>query len=206
MVTRSSTTPYAGWNERAGRYVDLSTGRFIARQVVQEALQATLDRVAANVAAVSQQLRAGEVTLAQWQLAMAEQVKLAHLTSAALAHGGWAQMTPADNGRVGQAVRAQYQYLQSFAAQVADGTQPLDGTFTRRAQMYANSGRQTFEATQRAELVQRGATEERNVRHALDSCPGCLAATDAGWVPVGTLSLPGARECRTNCRCSLELR
>ena len=147
---------------------------------------------------------------------MMQEIRLSHLANAALAKGGPDQMTPADNGRAGQAIREQYDYLNKFAQQVASGKQKLDGTLTRRAQMYAEAGRDTYEATVWAEMKKRGLTLVRSVLHAKDSCTtngkstsGCIEEARKGFVPIDAkppagITRIGGRTCRTNCRCSLE--
>ena len=103
---------------------------------------------------------------------MMPEIKMSHLANAAAAKGGWDQMSQADYGRAGQAIRAQYDYLNKFAQQVADGTQKLDGTLTRRAQMYAEAGRDTYEATVKGGDARSGdLSMVRSVLHAKDSSP-----------------------------------
>jgi hypothetical protein len=41
---RSSLTPAYGWNVKSGRYVNLSTGRFVSAGDVRRALDTALDR------------------------------------------------------------------------------------------------------------------------------------------------------------------
>lgn len=204
-MRRSSLTPAYTYSETAGRYRGAS-GRFVSAAKVRAALDTALDRAEQAVAANTEALRAGTIDLATWQTQMAREVKNVHLASAALAKGGWAQMSPADLGRAGQRIRTQYEYLRNFAAQIASGEQRLDGTLGRRAGLYVQAGRTTYHAQEREERRKRGATEERNVLHASDSCAGCLDADALGWVALGTLPLPGTRLCKTNCRCSVETR
>lgn len=207
MTTRtSSLTQGIGYDDVSGRYRDMRSGRFVPQQAVSDALQSTIDSQAKTVATLTTQFKTGGITLAQWRTGMAEAIKTTHLASSALANGGWAQMTQADYGRAGQIIRQQYAYLDNFAADIASGKQKLDGTLERRAKMYTDAGRQTYESAQRAEARLRGYDEERNVRHASDSCSGCLEATAAGWQPIGVISLPGTRDCRSNCKCRLEQR
>lgn len=205
MVTTSRLTTGIGWNDVAGRYIG-TNGRFVSQQAVSNALQSTIDQQAKTVANLTTQFRNGGVSLAEWRTGMADAVKITHLASSALANGGWSQLTQADYGRVGQLVRQQYAYLDNFAQEIASGKQKLDGTLERRAKMYPDGGRKTYESASRAESRIRGYDEERNVRHAQDSCEGCLEATAAGWVAIGTLPLPGDRQCVTNCKCTLEQR
>jgi hypothetical protein len=106
---------------------------------------------------------------------------------------------------VGQQVREEYKRLREFGVQI-ENELPLDGRFVNRAQQYAQAGRTTYENFQRRAMEARGHDEERSVRNAGDSCAGCLAAEARGWQPVGSLPLPGERNCLRNCKCAMEYR
>lgn len=193
------------YNAGARRYI-APNGRF----VTQRALIADLERVTAGaqseILSISRQLQSGEISLAQWQIGMRDQMKVLHTTQGAIAKGGWAQMSQSDWGAVGQISREQYAFLQRFAIQIETGEQPLNGAFLRRAQMYAQAGRGTFWQMKRREAIGGGLTEERRIRHAADSCPTCIEQSALGWQPVGTLARIGQSECRTNCKCEFEFR
>jgi hypothetical protein len=193
------------WNERAARYVAPS-GRYVSRAAVRDALDAALDHSAQTIRALTEGLRTSAVALPDWRLQMAREVKSVHLASAALAKGGWAQMAPADLGRVGQRLREQYAFLDRFAAEVESGAQRRDGTLVRRADLYIQAGRGTFHATEQREMGLRGMTEERSLRHAGDSCPGCVDEAARGWVALGDLVPVGARDCLGRCRCAVSYR
>lgn len=203
---QSRAFPEYGYNEAAGRYTEPKSGRFVSRVAVRDALDAAIDNSSKQVRALTEQLRAGTVSLADWQLGMAREVKSAHLASAALAKGGWAEMSPADFGRVGPLVKEQYRFLAGFAADVASGKQRLDGTLPRRAEMYIQAGRGTYHVIEQREQRGRGMTEERNILYPGDSCEGCLAEEARGWVGIGELVPIGARICLTRCRCSINYR
>lgn len=194
------------FNERAYRYID-DRGRFVSGATVRAELDKTLAASQKSMRTMSGQLQTGKISLADWQTGMMREIKNTHLTSAALAKGGWAQMTPADYGRVGAEVGKQYAYLDNFAQQIASGDQRLDGVFMRRADMYFEAGRGTYHEVERSEQGLRGMTEERSIldptaRH----CDGCLAEERRGWVPIGNLVRIGARDCLTRCRCRIEYR
>jgi hypothetical protein len=173
---------------------------------VRAALDAALDTASLTVKTLSDGLRVGTVPLAVWQEQMAQAVKSTHLAAAALARGGWAQMDARAYGAVGREVRTQYEFLRNFAADIASGKQPLDGSLPRRAELYIQAGRMTYYLMEQREQARLGRTEERNIRAASDSCDGCLAASALGWVAIGTLPPVGARDCLTRCRCSVEYR
>lgn len=196
------------WSAKASRYVD-ARGRFVSRAAVRGALDAAVQREGQRMTALTQQLRDRTISLADWQAGMRESIKASHLYATAAARGGWAQMAPADVLRAGRAIRQQYGYLQTLARDLAAGRVPVDGRLAQRARLYAQASRAAFHTTERLEQGERnGMTEERNLLAPADHCESCLAATAAGWVPIGTLPLPGSadRVCRQNCKCRLEYR
>lgn len=197
--------PYR-WNARAFSYVSPTSGKFVRTRDVLNAVDRARTAAGEEMRRLSEQLRAGTITLPDWQLGMARQLRDVHRYSAAIAKGGFGQMGPADNGRMGRALRDQYEYLRKFAGQIEQGAAPLDGVFMRRVELYGLSGRSTFHVIERREMDLRGFDEERNERHASDSCEGCLEAEAAGWVPIGELVPPGSRDCLGRCQCGISYR
>lgn len=192
------------WNLEAQRFVD-SRGRFVSRERAVDALDAALDKAKLRGRVLATQLQAGKVSLQEWEEGMRQVVKEVHLYSAAVARGGWAQMSYTDFGNVGPTLRFQYQKLNAFAAEIAAGY-PLDGRFLQRTDLYLLSGRTSFH--KQDEVVQReaGKREERNLLRARDYCHGCLAESGRGWVPIGSLVPVGQRTCLSRCKCFVEYR
>jgi len=203
---RSSLTPTYTWSARSQRYRSLTTGRYVSRATVRRALDTALARSQVDILRPGRDLQAGRLTLAEWQVATASQLKAAHLASAAAARGGWAQMTQADYGRVGHRLRDEYAYLSRLAGQIADGTQALDGRLLTRLTLYAQGPRGTYHEQERAGMREAGYIEERNQLGGGESCDGCQAQTARGWVPIGSLTPVGARDCLSNCKCALQYR
>lgn len=190
------------WDSRAAQYRD-ARGRFVPRAEVRGAIDRALDTAAGRIRAASVALREGRITLPDWQNRMRVEMKTLHLWNAAAARGGWAQMSPADFGRIGPVLRSQYEFLARFALQIERGL-PLDGRFLTRSMMYAQAARATYHAQDELVHRERGFTQERNILEpTAENCVGCRAATAAGWVPIGKLPPIGDRECTTNCRCLL---
>ena len=162
-----------------------------------------------NINLVTQKLQAGQINLAEWQLAMEREIKTIHVASSASARGGWAQMTQADWGWTGQRIREQYEYLRRFAGQIASGKQPLNGRALVRAEMYAQAGRSTFQEMRRryTRIYKNGATEQRVLEPNAEHCeetenrPGCVELAEMGRQPIGTLPPIGDATCLTFCRC-----
>ena len=206
MPTRSALTPAFLWNEKSQRYVNAVTKRFVARTQVRQALDIALDRSRNEVARLSRELVNGRLSLADWQVQVARELKSMHLASAALAKGGWAQMTQSDFGKVGATCKREYQYLATFAAQVKSGEQRLDGSLVARANLYAQAPRGTYHAIEERGMQAQGKTEYRNILGPADHCEGCLAETAKGWVLIGELTPIGQRLCLSNCRCGITYR
>ena len=206
IITSDLTSEYA-WNETAGRYISLSTGRFVPFSDVRDALESVIDTAGIRMNTLTQSMVDGQIPLAEWQAGMMEQIKLAHTASAAASRGGWAQMSQSDWGAAGRMIRDQYDYLRNFAEQIANGTQALDGRALVRADLYADAARGTFEAMRRRyEQQQNGMTEEIRILGDADHCPGCLEQASLGWQPIGTLDPIGAEECITRCHCKFQYR
>lgn len=195
-----------GWNAVAHRYYDLTSGQFISNETLAGGLQSMMDASALNMNAVTQKLIDGNISLANWQTAMMTEIKNTNVASAALANGGWAQMTASDWGASGQLIREQYDYLRGYAAEIANGTQALDGRALVRSDLYADAANGTFwEMDKRSHLLD-GYDMARRVLEVKDegNCDGCIEAAAEGWLPIDEVLPIGDAECMTRCRCSIE--
>lgn len=199
--------PRFTYDPRAGRYRSLTSGRFVTLDTIHGWLVETTANAGRSVRDLTQQLRAGEVTLREWQLAMTDQIRLSQIASAAAAKGGLAQLTTADYQRVEQAIADNLRYLDRFARGLADGSIPLDGRILPRAEQYLLSARTTYADMQRREMVKRGLTEERRVLAPVEHCEDCVDYAAQSWQPIGSLPAPGVgSRCMTRCQCSMQYR
>jgi len=196
-----------GWNENAGRYVDFETGHFVPFSKVRDALEDVMDASAIRMNILTEQLVNGEISLANWQTCMMENIKLAHTAATASANGGWAQVSQSDWGAAGQMIRAQYDYLEKFAGQIASGEQALDGRALVRADLYGDAPRGTFEEIrQRYQENVLGMDEGRRVLGQADHCDDCLDYAAEGWIPIDDVPAIGDSVCLTRCHCTIEYR
>jgi len=193
------------WDAGSGRYRG-ARGRYVSQATLRRWLDVALDCASARIDALASQLRTGAIDLITWQVRMARELKNVQMYSAAAAKGGWAQLSASDLGRVGQAVRAQLEYLNGFAKDIRSGRQLLNGTLNMRARMYGQSGRSIFHRVERAEMDLRGYDQERSIRYSGDSCAGCIQEEARGWVPIGALVPIGQRDCKVNDRCRVGYR
>jgi hypothetical protein len=140
------------------------------------------------VRALAEQLRAGQITVEEWELGMRGMSKEVHLYNAAAARGGWAQLGDDDYGRVGRIVRDEYAWIRNFRTEIEDGYParwplPPPGT-----ELYAQAGRETFHKVERQVQLEQGNTLERSILGAADHCEGegsCVEQAARGWVLVG---------------------
>ena len=208
MPTKPGPLPDYAFDERLNRglgaYRNLSTGRIVPRSQIITELENVAKVSRANMRSLSERLIAKQITIAEWQTRMAAEIKTVHVTQAAAAKGGWAQMSQADWGHVGYKVREQYKYLQGFANDIASGKQPLNGRVLARAEQYGKSGHGTFESVRGRVATSKGLTRQRRVQHSQEGCAGCKTVASLGWQPIGSLPPIGSQECRSNCLCSDE--
>lgn len=202
-------TPQYLWNEATHNYIDRKTGDFVSRKVIRGQLDKVIDASSQIMRAISQQLRDGDISLAEWQLEMMQQIKTTHLAGGAMQRGGWQQMSQADFGRVGRIVRDEYGHLRDLAKLIASGEQKLDGTLVRRSALYGQQGRPTYLTFWDNTAAQRGFDEERSFLNPAEHCKECVSEDAKGFRKIGQKNgmIPiGQRICRSNDRCGKEFR
>ena len=169
------------------------------------ALEPLIAAMATRLRKSTQQFLSGDLTPAAWNHQQLTTIKLVQVAAAVLAYGGRASLTPQRLAVIQQAVAQQYQFQAKFLADVVTGRQRRNGRMLTRAGMYAAAARMTAVAVTRRTAYEAGMHYERNVLGPSDdSCDECLQQESLGWVPIGTLSAPGTRTCRSNCQCWIE--
>ena len=210
ILSRSDEFSSFRWNENAGRYIS-NTGRFISADNVRIAYEGAITNSRARIRALSESLQNSGISLADWQTQMIDEIRIVNNMGAALARGGWAEMSQSDWGFVGSVTRRQYDFLSQFALDIENGL-PLDGRFLQRADLYGSSYRGTLNDMKRRMETSRGRDEERRVLGVADHCQsaggltGCVELAGQGWQPINSLPRIGTSPCRTNCQCHFEFR
>lgn len=194
--------PYQ-WDPSAARFRDLATGRYISRNQVRRAVDDLVRKSQARITIASDQVRSGSITTSEWNAIMRQEIKRTHLTKEALVRGGWNQLTSADYGRVGAAVRDQYTYLDRFVAELESGSIRTDGEFMRRARSYVESARVAYYEALAEMLPALGYTEEKNKLNPAEHCSDCIDQRNLGWVRIGTCIPIGRRKCRNSDQCEM---
>lgn len=198
--------PKFTFSPKAGRYRNVTTGRWVSDQQVLDGVEALVSLSSDTMTELSQQLRSGSISLEAFQTQFYAAIKQVNVAAALAGYGGREAMTPSRWGAVGQQIRAQYGYARTFVGQIVDGTQPMDARLDRRARMYSANGRVTFQDARRRQQGDVGAQWEKNVLNARESCAGCKDQDKRGWVPFGELVPPGRRTCLSNCLCTVTFR
>jgi hypothetical protein len=194
------------WNQSAGRYI-APNGRFVSNAEIRRQLDLSLRTSELRIAELTQELRAGSISLDAWHAEMRVAIKDIHVYSGALARGGFAQLTQKDLGRIGQLIRYEYDRLYGFALEISTGAVKLDGRLSDRATQYGEAGRHSYELIRRQVMIEAGMTREWNVLHPADHCEGvgsCIEQTARGKVPIGSLIPVGDRRCLRRCHCTIE--
>jgi hypothetical protein len=193
------------WNEQAGRFTD-SAGRFVSESRVRAVVDAIADQASARMAAASERMLAGDLSLASWQAEGQAVIKTSMLAAGVIGNGGAAQMSFSEYGYLGQQIRQQYEYMAAFAADIASGRQPSHGGLVARARMYGQQSRVIFEKVRQRDAAGRALQSCRNIVHAQESCSQCRSLAASGWMAIAEMPPVGSRICLGNCRCTIEYR
>lgn len=195
------------WLPGRNVYRNAETGRFVSWDTVRRDLDSYISAKNTQLDSLTRSLQQGRISLPEWQSQMRTTLKDMHANAAMVARGGRNQMTPADWGKVGAQLKAQYKRLDQFAMDIFTGKQRLDGRMLRRAQMYGEAVRSTHQEMRRRMMAQLGREMlERRILGIAEHCPDCLDYAARGWQPLGTLPPIGESQCLTHCRCHFEFR
>jgi len=175
-----------------------AAGLFVARQVIRRETLKLAGTIIQRLVRLSEKLREGEVTVAEWFIHFRDEIKAAHSLAYVLARGGRDAMTQSDWGTVGQIVRFQYDRLGRFAEQIQGGGSVNLG----RVRQYGRAPRITYENTVTAQVLARNRDQKaRWVITAQESCEGCLEQAALGVQRLDEFPDIGSQPCLTNCKC-----
>lgn len=200
------------FNKKLNRYQSTG-GRIISFAEATEKVDEWIDDTSSIVEQLSQLLAEKRLSIQDWRSRMIDAIKGSYIEQAILAGGGREQMTSADWGVVGNALRRQYEFLEGFANEIAAG-HLTQGQIAMRSKMYINSSRQVY---WRIRDRREKADEELWITEGDDRvCSPCTRAGAMGWQPTGIFGWPGSGvvfrdtgemcEGLTSCRCRKEYR
>lgn len=190
------------FDDASGRF-RTTNGQFISEAAVRSVIDAIADGASARMDDAATRMLAGNLSLAEWQAEMMRTIKLSQVAASTIARGGAARMGFSEYGAAGREIRTQYDFLRAFAQQVADGSQPLNGSLIARARQYGQSARTTFSRAYDRDQRQRGFVAVKNILGAAEHCQECRSLAARGWMPLAAMPPIGSRQCRANDRCRL---
>lgn len=126
------------------RYRDDSSGRLVTERKLASHRDTFTDRAVDDMRDLVDSLDDGSLSLPDWQREMRGVVKRSHIDQYLLGRGGRNAMTQRDWGRLGRALRDQYQYLDGFAQDIADGKLSV-AQIRARADLYVESSTNAYE-------------------------------------------------------------
>lgn len=177
-------------------------GAVVAPEAISAALEQVITAGQARIAVHAHRLADGTSDLLAFRTAVQAELRIGHVAAGMAAHGGKDAMDASTRGFLGAQIRTQNSYLSNLALDWAQGRMS-PAQLNARMAMYPEAFHSTFEAVRRRDAPGRGFDQERNILGSGKPCAGCLAETARGFVPVGTLSAPGSRQCVSRCRCRL---
>jgi hypothetical protein len=155
---------------------------------------------------LAEQLKSGAITVPQWESSMRDFLRTEYEAALILAKGGRDNVTFSDWGYEGSLLKKQYAYLSNFAKEIsANPAAWMNGRLNARMNMYGESAYSALEDFRAREAAAQGCDEEENELGGADNnCDGCLEENGKGRVPIGALVPVGARDCISNCRCTIK--
>lgn len=205
-MTNPVLTSTYNYNNASKRWRDSTTGRFVSSEAVENEMFRHSDATHSTLEQLTRQLYGGQINLSQWQIAVASELKDAHLAQAMFAAGGRKNMGFEEFGRVGQTLREQYAFLSNFANAIANGEVSLAQALNR-VDMYGEACKQSYwnEYIEKSDGLLDwvlGAQDEQNC----NLCPSFAAGSPYTKETIPASPADGTTPCKTRCRCSVRRR
>lgn len=194
-----------GYNPRAGRYVDLETGRFIDHEEVFGVVDQAVETFKTNAQDFIIGAIAAQVAVEVVQRFLMQEVKLGYIQTYVAGRGGRALMTPRDWGIVGRVIRDKYDFVQNFMRDIAGGRISEAELLARWDLYFENMVQGYWKGDQEAQ-IRAGKREMRRTLNSSVPCKDCPRYSGF-WAAIGELPLPTEQcECRARCLCTVEYR
>jgi hypothetical protein len=185
------------------RYRDSETGRFVKVSDVVKAIDGEVARLEVRLKAQARLLIGGKIELSEFQTNFATILKESHLRTAAVGAGGVEGLTSMHYGKIGAALKKQYQYLNKFGQDLAAGKLSPEKAI-KRAGMYAASIKTTFYETEFTSRSKVGFLAKRLLDSQARHCSECISFQRLQWISVDQIVPPGVNcSCGGRCRCRL---
>ncbi len=191
------------YDDQRRMWVDAITGAPLTAETVIEEMRIHQEAARAMLTTLTEQLYAGQISIEQWEIAVASLLKDMHLAQAAHGAGGKDNLDPATVKQVSDTLNKEFTFLQDFALAIVAGLSLAMAL--SRIMLYANATQQSFWWAF-AHSQGKGAKINWTLGIA-EHCPDCVRlAANSPYTPLTLPTVPGAghTECKSNCKCGLE--
>ncbi len=193
------------YNVSRGQY-ETSDGQVVPAERVIAAVERRQEDGAQLVNTLVRELVDDKITVHEWQDMFAVELRRMHSQSFAAGRGGWDAITIADRRIIEQRLRDEYLFLREFANDIKSG-KLTEAQIGARMRLYTEHVKASYWQGQNEAQVAANKSQMRRVLNPAEHCPDCTGYASQGWVPIGSLPLPGdGSECRSNCACGVEYR
>lgn len=192
------------YDNNADRWYDSDTGQFVDDDVIIEEMRRIQEATKIVLTALTNQLYNGDITLEQWQLSVASELKDAHVALSLFAIGGSDNIGNEEIERIEETLESENQYLNEFAIAIALGTVSVAMALGRINQ-YGIASQQSY--WKEFSNKTRGLIDWQ--LNPAEHCPDCTSLADGSPYTSDTLpTVPGGGDtrCRGNCKCTLHRR
>lgn len=179
-------------------------GRWVSRASARRELDKLTERFKRDAVRIGERYARGG-SLIEFEAAMRDLLKSAHVVASSVGRGGLVRMNQSDWGKVGNRLKREYGYLSKFVRRLEKGKIPKAIT-PNRAKRYANSVIMSYHETVHKEATKDSVSEikVRLVQNSKEGCEECAADAARGWVNVEDMDELGTRICGNFCLCDLE--
>jgi hypothetical protein len=193
------------YNVGRGQY-ESADGQVVPVERVIAAVERRQEDGAQLVSLLSGQLASGNITTREWQDMFAVELRRMHEQSFAAGRGGWDAITIADRRVIEQRVKDELRFLREFANDIKSGGL-TEAQISARMRLYTEHVKASYWQGQNEAQKAANKSQMRRVLNPAEHCPDCTGYASQGWVPIGSLPVPGdGSVCRSNCACGVEYR
>lgn len=191
------------YDQRTGQYRG-SDGRFVGRSRIESLVQGEVSHNQDLMRDLTTKLIESDITLPEWQNAIAQQLKDSHVRMGLFASGGKNAMTPKGYDSIVESVNDQIDYFNNFSAAIEKG-ELSDAQIMARVGQYSRSSKTTFYKLELETRLDNGFQRGKRLLDAQSNhCAACIEHQRPEWVDLSDIIAPGMQcECRMNCRCRI---
>jgi hypothetical protein len=195
------------YRPNTGQYHDSETGKFVGRAEILRTVAQEVKSLQSRLENLSKPLLNDAQSVADFQRAIAQELKTSYIQLAIVASGGKDRIGSRQYGAIGQILKEQYKLMDNFGKAIATG-ELSKAQIRARAGSYSRSLKVAFHAAEKATRKGDGFTQaKRNLDSQAQHCRSCIEYETWGWVGINEIVLPGTRcECGQGCRCNVVYR